>query len=72
MTRTKGQTMTKTTKLICGKNIQHDASGQGHAWRTVSADEMPADTVEDIYACILDGERHCSLHVADGGEHYRW
>jgi hypothetical protein len=33
---------------------------------------MPADTVEDIYACILDGELHCSLHVADGGEHYRW
>lgn len=61
-----------TTKLIRGRTIQHDASGQGHCWRTVSATDMPADTVEDINACILDGESRCELHIADGGEHYRW
>jgi hypothetical protein len=65
-------TMTNKKAKVCGRTIQHDASGQGHCWRTVSANDLSADTVEDIHACILDGESHCELHIADGGEHYRW
>jgi len=71
MMKTKGHTMKTTT--ICGKAIQHDASGQGHDWRWVVDGSIPADTLEDIAACILDGGvGSCVCWVADGGQHYRW
>lgn len=68
--RHKGQTMTNI--LICGKEIQHDASGVGHDWRWVSADSMYRETVEEIAGAITDGLDSCPLYIADGGQHYRW
>ena len=59
-------------KLICGKHVQHDASGIGHDWRWVSADSISHDTAEDIAAAITDGLDSCLVWIADGGEHYRW
>jgi hypothetical protein len=57
---------------ICGKEIQHDASGQGHDWRWVSVDSISADTQEDIAGAIVDGLESCLVWIADGGQHYRW
>jgi hypothetical protein len=65
--------MTTETETICGKTIKHDASGVGHAWRVVDADDIPADIAEEIAAEILDGGKAtCSGYVASNGEHYRW
>lgn len=58
---------------ICGCRVQHDASGQGHAWRNVNASEIPANIVEEIAAEILDGGKdECDDYVASNGLHYRW
>ena len=65
-------TMATTYTKICGKEIQHDASGQGHCWRWVSADSISADTVEEIAGAISDGLDSCLVWIADGGQHYRW
>lgn len=62
------------TTLVCGKRIQWDASeGQGHNWRTKTADEIPADVLQEIEAEIINGEREtCDDYVASNGQHYRW
>jgi hypothetical protein len=60
-------------ELICGKQIQHDASGQGHAWRDIDATDIPADIREGIAAEILDGgQETCADYTATNGLHYRW
>ena len=52
--------------------VQHDASGQGHAWRTVGQD-LPADIREEIAAEIIDsGRESCDRYRASSGERYRW
>lgn len=64
--------MTTATE-ICGKTIKHDNSGIGNNWRTIDADDLPANIAEDIAAEILDGKQEtCSDYVASNGLHYRW
>lgn len=64
----------KTNEIeVCGKTIQLDRSGVGHAWRNVSENELPANISEEIAAEILDGGREsCDDYVASNGQHYRW
>lgn len=58
---------------VCGARIQHDASGVGHCWRDIDADEIPADTRQEIEGEIIDGGKdQCGLFVANNGLHYRW
>ena len=62
-----------TDGLVCGCRVQHDASGQGHAWRDIDADDLPADTRLEIECEIIDGgQETCAKYVARGGLHYRW
>lgn len=56
-----------------GRRIQIDFSGQGHAWRDVDDDSLPASIAEEIAAEIIDGERkECDDYTASNGQHYRW
>lgn len=59
---------------IAGITIQHDPSGQGHAWRLVdlTANTM-RDTAEEIAAEIRNGKRStCPKFIDGGGRHFRW
>ncbi len=59
--------------LVCGKRVQIDRSGVGHAWRNQDADDIWADVREEIAAEILDGgNEECDDYVATNGMHYRW
>lgn len=61
-----------TTELT-SKTIQHDTSGVGHNWRTVTAEDLPANVREEIECEILDGGKdECIDYVACNGLHYRW
>jgi hypothetical protein len=58
---------------VAGCIIQHDASGVGHAWKTIAGDDIPADIVEEIEGEIFDGGKEsCSDFIGSNGEHYRW
>lgn len=58
---------------VANKSIQHDASGQGHAWRACNEDNLPADIHEEIRAEMIDGKvLSCPDYVASNGQHYRW
>jgi hypothetical protein len=63
-----------TETLVCGNQVQQDASGgQGHCWRDVSADQIPANIREEIEGEMIDGgQGECSDYVASNGQHYRW
>ena len=61
-----------TRTKIEGCMIQHDASGQGHAWRTIDAIDLPASIREEIAAEILDGNDDPDCYVASNGQCYRW
>lgn len=66
--------MTTNTKMeglkIDGHTIQHDASGQGHAWKNIPSDDVPASIQEELAGEIMDGGRIGEMIIA-GGEHYR-
>ena len=63
----------ETETLVCGCQVQHDASGQGHAWRDIDAEDIPANVREEIECEILDGGKdECDNYVASNGLHYRW
>lgn len=65
--------MTNPTNTVCDKQIQHDASGVGHAWRNVDRNDIPADIIEEIEGEIVDGGKDsCSDFIGSNGEHYRW
>jgi hypothetical protein len=65
--------MTNPTSTVCDKQIQHDASGVGHAWRNIDRDDIPADIIEEIEGEIIDGGKDsCGDFVGSNGEHYRW
>ena len=65
--------MNATETTICGNQIQHDASGVGHCWRNIDAQNIPADVAEEIAAEIIDGGlSDCDGFVASNGLHYRW
>jgi len=57
--------------------IQHDASGQGHAWRTVDAEDLAPSILEEIHAEFIElayqgDEPDEGEYVATNGQHYRW
>ena len=60
--------------LVCGCQIQQDMSGgQGHCWRDVDAEAIPANIREEIAAEIIDGGKdECDDYRATNGQHYRW
>lgn len=64
--------MNTNETTICGKTIQHDASGQGHAWATIDASDIPANIREEIECEIIDGKRESGELVGSNGLHYRW
>lgn len=57
---------------IEGRVIQHDPSGQGHAWRDIAAEDVPPEIAEEIAGEIIDGGRETGEMVARNGLHYRW
>jgi hypothetical protein len=57
---------------VAGKQVQHDASGQGHAWRNIDCDDIPADVRMEIEGEIIDGKRDSGELIASNGLHYRW
>lgn len=63
-----------TTTTVCGCQIQWDHSGgQGHCWRDVAGDDLPANIREEIECEIIDGGKdECDDYVASNGQHYRW
>lgn len=65
---------TEDTGLVCGCRVQRDHSGgQGHCWRDVSADDLPASVRQEIEAEILDGGAdRCDGYRATNGQYYRW
>lgn len=65
-------TTMETTLTIEGKTIQHDASGQGHCWRDIAAEDVPANIQEEIAGEIVDGGLESGEMVASNGLHYRW
>lgn len=68
------QTNNQDTGLVCGNQVQIDRSGgQGHCWRNVSTDEIPADIREEIEGEMIDGGvESCEGFRAGDGEVYRW
>lgn len=64
---------TASDTLVCGVQVQVDRSGQGHCWRNIDRDEIPAAIVEEIEGEIIDGGKdECDDFVASNGVHYRW
>lgn len=62
-----------TGQFVCSKQIQHDNSGVGHNWRSIDANEIPADIREEIEGEIIDGKKEtCGDFIAGDGLHYRW
>jgi hypothetical protein len=65
--------MTTTQINVCGKSIQYDKSGVGHAWVAATDSDCPASIQEEIAAEIIDGKQgECEDYVASNGQHYRW
>jgi hypothetical protein len=59
--------------LVCGVQVQWDASGQGHCWKNIDAEDIPGDIVLEIEGEIIDGgNEDCDDYVASNGLHYRW
>jgi hypothetical protein len=57
---------------VAGCQVQIDRSGQGHNWRNIDADEIPASVREEIEGEIIDGKQPEGEIVASDGMHYRW
>lgn len=58
---------------LAGHQIQHDASGVGHNWRNIDADEIPKNVILEIEGEMLDGgKEEIADFVASNGQHYRW
>jgi len=62
----------KTETTVCGRQVQIDLSGQGHNWRDIDADEIPASVREEIEGEIIDGKQTDGEIVASNGINYRW
>lgn len=63
----------ETETTVCGLDIQQDFSGVGHCWRTVRAEDIPADVREEIEGEIIDGGKdECDGFTASNGINYRW
>lgn len=58
--------------LVCGHQVQHDASGQGHAWRNIDAADIPANVILELEGHMIDGGLDTAEIVASNGQHYRW
>lgn len=59
-------------EIVLGHCVQHDPSGQGHAWQSVDGDGLSPDTAEELAAWIVEDEPlpgdEC---IAGNGQHYR-
>lgn len=65
--------MSATETLVCGNQVQFDASGVGHCWRNIDAQDIPADIREEIEGEMIDGGKdECEDFVGSDGLHYRW
>jgi hypothetical protein len=60
--------------LVCDRTVEEDASGgQGHCWRIVRADELPANILAEIEAeMTAGGTASTDDYMASNGCHYRW
>lgn len=59
--------------LINGNQIQIDRSGQGHNWRDIDAQDIPASVREEIEGEMVDGGKNeIGCFIASNGQHYRW
>jgi hypothetical protein len=65
--------MSNEIETVNGCQIYIDASGVGHAWRAIDAQDIPANIIEEIEGEMIDGGKEsCSDFVASNGLHYRW
>lgn len=59
--------------VLCGRPIQYDESGVGHAWHAAHEIDCPPSIQEEIEAEIIDGrKKSCDGFRASNGVHYRW
>ena len=59
-------------EIIRGHRVQYDASGVGHAWSAVDADNMPGSIMEEIAAWIIEEDPDPGVEmVGSNGQHYR-
>jgi len=58
---------------VCASRImQHDPSGQGHAWRALDVDGVPANIAEELACWVLeDDPEDGAQYIASNGLHYR-
>lgn len=52
--------------------IQIDRSGQGHNWKNIDREDIPANILEEIETEFVEGNEDCECYVASNGLHYRW
>ena len=65
--------MNEIETTVCGKQVQIDRSGVGHAWRNIDRDNIPGNIIEEIECEIIDGSKNeCGDYIASNGLHYRW
>lgn len=66
--------MNAEIETVYGSQVQQDLSnGQGHCWRNVAREDIPANVVLEIEGEMIDGgQDECSDFVASNGQHYRW
>lgn len=64
--------ITEIETTVAGHEVQIDRSGQGHCWRNIDADEIPANVLMEIEGEIIDGGITDGQIVASNGLHYRW
>ncbi len=64
--------LTDAQKMMIDRNVQHDPSGVGHAWRKIAGEDIPANIAEEIAAEIIDGKREHGEYIATNGLHYCW
>ena len=64
--------MQEIETTVAGHQVQIDRSGQGHNWRNIDREDIPANVVLEIEGEIIDGKQDEGQIVATNGLHYRW
>ena len=60
------------TLEIQGHKIQSDASGQGHCWRDIPADDTLGGCLAEVEAEVMESGDEAGKMIAQNGMHYRW
>lgn len=60
------------TTTVADHQIQIDRSGQGHNWRNIDREDIPANIILEIEGEIIDGKQDSGQIVASNGLNYRW